>query len=96
MPGIDADPVRKLTELAADLSARKLVDRNREGSLRLTALAAAEGMSQPSMTRLVQRLERQGLVQRLGYPCENRVALLSLTDSIVQSRFAGEGVATIP
>ena len=110
MPGIDDDPLSRLIELAADLSVRKLVDRDetpvgasftlhridRERPLRLTAPVAAEGVSPPSMTQLVRRLERQGLVQRLSDPGDHRVALLSLTDSIVQSRFANEGVAKIP
>jgi DNA-binding MarR family transcriptional regulator len=34
----------------------------REGPLRLTELARAEGLSQPGMTQLVGRLERAGLV----------------------------------
>ena len=67
---------------AMDLTARYLSDRaglsasaafllnrvSREGPARLTSLATKEGVSQPSMTQLIQRLERQGLVTRLADP----------------------------
>jgi DNA-binding MarR family transcriptional regulator len=76
-----------------DLAARFLTDRAdlsasagfainrvcREGPLRLTALAAKEGISQPSMTQLIQRLERQGLVTRLADPDDGRAALIGIT-----------------
>jgi DNA-binding IscR family transcriptional regulator len=35
---------------------------------RLSALAAAEGISQPFMSELIKRLQRQGLVTRIGEP----------------------------
>ena len=54
---------------------------NREGSVRLTALAAAAGISQPSMTELVHRLERQGLAIRVDDPEDGRAALVDITDS---------------
>jgi len=54
---------------------------DREGPLRLTALAFREGISQPSMTQLIQRLERQGLVSRLADPGDRRAALVSITDA---------------
>jgi DNA-binding MarR family transcriptional regulator len=80
---------------AADLTMRYLTDRaglsasagsllnrvNRGGPDRLTALAAKEGVSQPSMTQLIQRLERQGLVTRLGDPDDGRVALVGITEA---------------
>ncbi|MEV5440724.1 MarR family transcriptional regulator [Streptomyces sp. NPDC052682] len=53
----------------------------REGPLRVTALAAAEGVAQPSMTQLVQRLETQGLATRVGDPADGRVTLVALTDA---------------
>jgi DNA-binding MarR family transcriptional regulator len=52
-----------------------------EGPTRLTALAAAEGVRQPSMSQLVQRLERQGLVVRLSDPDDGRAALIGITDA---------------
>lgn len=51
----------------------------RQGAQRITTLAAAEGVSQPSMTQLVQRLEQRGLVERTSDPSDGRVALVSLT-----------------
>lgn len=51
----------------------------RNGPQRITTLAAAEGVSQPSMTQLVQRLEQRGLVARTSDPADGRVALVGLT-----------------
>jgi DNA-binding MarR family transcriptional regulator len=53
---------------------------DREGPTRLTALAAAEGISQPAMTQLIQRLERHGLVERLSDPDDRRATLLTVTE----------------
>ena len=50
-----------------------------EGPVRLTALAAAVGISQPSMTELVHRLQRQGLVTRFNDPEDGRAALVGIT-----------------
>jgi DNA-binding MarR family transcriptional regulator len=80
---------------AMDLTARYLSNRtglsasagfllnrvSREGPARLTALATKEGVSQPSMTQLIQRLERQGLVTRLADPDDGRVALVAITQA---------------
>lgn len=52
-----------------------------EGPIRLTALAAAEGLAQPSMTALVQRLEEQGLASRVTHPEDGRVRLVAITDA---------------
>lgn len=52
-----------------------------EGPTRLTALATAEGISQPSMSQLVQRLEKQGLVARVSDPDDGRAALIDITDA---------------
>ncbi|MEU5304303.1 MarR family winged helix-turn-helix transcriptional regulator [Streptomyces noursei] len=52
---------------------------DQEGPIRLTALAAAEGIAQPSMTALVQRLEDQGLATRVGHPEDGRVRLVAIT-----------------
>ncbi|MEU2350310.1 MarR family transcriptional regulator [Modestobacter sp. NPDC049651] len=53
----------------------------RQGPTRLTDLATAEGVTQPSMTTLVARLTGQGLVQRRADPTDRRAVLLSLTDA---------------
>ena len=66
----------------ADLSASAAFALNRvcrEGPIRLTTLAAKEGVSQPSMTQLIQRLERLNLVARLADPCDGRAALIGIT-----------------
>lgn len=53
---------------------------DRSGPQRITTMAVAQGVSQPSMTQLVQRLEQRGLVTRTSDPSDGRVALVSLTD----------------
>ena len=82
-----------LLDHALDLTVRFLADRAdlsasaafvlnrvcREGPIRLTTLAAKEGVRQPSMTQLIQRLERQGLVARLADPDDGRATLIGIT-----------------
>jgi DNA-binding MarR family transcriptional regulator len=46
---------------------------------RLTDLAVAEGVSQPSMSALIARLVEQGLLRREPDPRDARAVLLSLT-----------------
>jgi DNA-binding MarR family transcriptional regulator len=48
---------------------------------RVTDLAAAEGVSQPAITQLVNRLEERGFVERRGDPGDGRVVLVRLTDA---------------
>jgi DNA-binding MarR family transcriptional regulator len=74
---------RHLTARAAlSLTATMTLDTlNREGPVRLTALAAAAGISQPSMTELVHRLERQGLAIRSDDPEDGRAALVNITNA---------------
>jgi DNA-binding MarR family transcriptional regulator len=63
-------------------NAAAVLDRlDREGSVRLTALAAGAGVSQPAMTELVQRLTSQGLVTRVSDPADGRAALVGITDA---------------
>jgi DNA-binding MarR family transcriptional regulator len=87
------DYVGELLDQALDLTARFLTDRAdlsasaafvlnrvcREGPIRLTTLAAKEAVSQPSMTQLIQRLERLDLVTRLPDPDDGRAALIGIT-----------------
>ena len=51
----------------------------REGAMRITALAEREGVTQPAMTGLVQRLEAGGLVTRTSDARDGRVALIDIT-----------------
>jgi len=48
---------------------------------RITELAELEGLAQPTMTLLVQRLEQRGWVKRERDPDDGRVVLVSLTDA---------------
>src|SRR5947209_10506423 len=50
-----------------------------DGPTRLTELAAATGVSQPAMTQLVGRMEREGLVVRLMDPADARATLVDIT-----------------
>lgn len=49
------------------------------GPLRLGDLASLEQVRPPSMTRIVARLEEEGLVERAPDPGDRRSALMSLT-----------------
>ena len=49
------------------------------GPQRITALAASEVVAQPTMTTLVGRLERDGLVRRGGDPGDARAVLVTIT-----------------
>ncbi len=51
------------------------------GPIRLTALAASEGVTQPAMTQLVGRLEDGGLAVRRADPDDGRVVNVEITDA---------------
>jgi DNA-binding MarR family transcriptional regulator len=51
------------------------------GPVRLTALAASEGVTQPAMTQLVGRLEDAGLAVRCADPDDGRVVNVEITDA---------------
>src|ERR1700754_4053916 len=90
-----ADDIAEMITLGTDVMFRYLVDRdalsasaalvlnriNREGPMRLTALAEAEGASQSGMTQLVQRMERQGLLERWSDPDDGRASLVMLGEA---------------
>lgn len=48
--------------------------------LRITELAAQEGLSQPSVTRMVERLEKLGLARRERGEADRRVVSVTITD----------------
>jgi DNA-binding MarR family transcriptional regulator len=52
----------------------------RGGPRRLTELAGLEGVTQPAMTQLVSRLERDGLANRAADPVDGRVVLVRITE----------------
>jgi DNA-binding MarR family transcriptional regulator len=62
-------------------SARVLAQLDDCGPARISALAAAGGVSQPSMTELVGRLEREDLVARFADPRDGRATLVDVTAS---------------
>jgi DNA-binding MarR family transcriptional regulator len=75
--------LRRLTpadgiSLTAASTLRRLA---RDGEHRLSELAVAERVSQPAMTQLVSRLERDGLVRRAAHPGDGRVVIVAVTDA---------------
>jgi DNA-binding MarR family transcriptional regulator len=50
------------------------------GPRRVTELAEFERLAQPTMTQLVKRLERDGLLTRTRHPADGRVVLVELTE----------------
>jgi DNA-binding MarR family transcriptional regulator len=94
-PGNSREDIAEMLEQASILTTRHITDQaplsltaalalsrlNREGPIRLTTLAAAEGIAQPSMTQLIQRLERQGLATRINDPEDGRAALVNITNA---------------
>jgi len=64
--------------VAGLLALRRLEE---EGPLRITDLAAAELVAQPTMTGIVRRLEQDGLVVRTPDPLDARAARIALTDA---------------
>jgi DNA-binding MarR family transcriptional regulator len=51
---------------------------------RITELALGEGVTQPAMTLLVNRLENRGWLRRDADPADGRAVLVSLTDRGVE------------
>ena len=73
--------VRHLARGASITSRTVLATLAEDGPTRLTALAAATGVSQPAMTQLVGRMEREGFVVRLIDPEDARATLVDVTDA---------------
>ncbi len=65
----------------------------RHGPQRITHLAAREGVTQPSMTALVTKLEDLGLAERRCDPSDGRVVLVALSPAgaryVTERRQAG-------
>jgi DNA-binding MarR family transcriptional regulator len=66
----------------ADISRSEasLLSRLERGPLRVTALAEHEGLAQPTITRLVEHLEKRGWVRRDRTPEDRRVVQVSVTE----------------
>jgi DNA-binding MarR family transcriptional regulator len=73
---------REAAELGMSRSAISLLAQLRDGGpQRVSDLAALEAVAQPSMTALVARLERQGLVRRTADPRDGRAVVVRLSPS---------------
>jgi DNA-binding MarR family transcriptional regulator len=73
---------RLLREISTDLgrtSSSVLKQLREVGPQRVTVLAANEAVAQPTMSALVQRLERRGLVTRAQDPADARANLVQIT-----------------
>ncbi|GIF19703.1 DNA-binding MarR family transcriptional regulator [Actinoplanes tereljensis] len=74
--------LRRLTprselSLTAASTLRRL---ERSGPHRLCELHAPEGVSQPAMTQLITRLEKEGLAKRGSDPDDGRAVVVTITD----------------
>ncbi|MCK2222046.1 MarR family transcriptional regulator (plasmid) [Actinomadura sp. ATCC 31491] len=52
-----------------------------QGPKRLTDLAAGEQVTQPAITQMVAKLEREGLVERRPDPSDRRAVLVRVTEA---------------
>ncbi|WP_042545474.1 MarR family winged helix-turn-helix transcriptional regulator [Leucobacter komagatae] len=59
---------------------RVLSDLERDGQARVTDLATAQRVAQPTMTTLLQRLGGEGWVSRIPDPADGRASLVGITD----------------
>ncbi|GAB1640168.1 MarR family winged helix-turn-helix transcriptional regulator [Krasilnikovia sp. MM14-A1259] len=92
------EALRRLTprdglSLTAVSTLRRL---QRSGPHRLCALHVAEGVTQPAMTQLVTRLERDGLATRGPDPADRRVVVVTITEAgeaLVEHRRARHAAA---
>ena len=69
---------REELSLTAASTLRRL---ERSGPHRLCELYAPEGVTQPAMTQLVTRLEKEGLAARSSDPADGRAVVVSITDA---------------
>lgn len=78
---VDA-PLRELGFAIGQLPV--LVSLKKRGALSQAELARIAQVEQPSMAQLLNRMERDGLVQRIADPADARSRLISLTDQALQ------------
>jgi DNA-binding MarR family transcriptional regulator len=69
---------REELSLTAASTLRRL---ERSGPHRLCELYAPEGVTQPAMTQLVTRLEKEGLAERSSDPADGRAVVVSITEA---------------
>jgi DNA-binding MarR family transcriptional regulator len=77
------DWLRQARDLSGvSASASSVLSRLRAGGpARVTDLAAREGLTQPGMTTLINRLEKEGLATRASDPLDGRAVLVAITDA---------------
>jgi DNA-binding MarR family transcriptional regulator len=78
-----SEVLRRLTprselSLTAASTLRRL---ERSGPHRLCELHQPEGVTQPAMTQLITRLEREGLAERGDDPADGRAVIVSITEA---------------
>ncbi len=61
----------------AEGSCLAIIDRH--GPLSLSDVASRENLSAPTITKIVMRLENQGLIERLSDPTDRRVSLVAVS-----------------
>ncbi|MHB1447209.1 MAG: MarR family winged helix-turn-helix transcriptional regulator [Acidimicrobiales bacterium] len=83
-----ASVVRRMPRDISLTAASTLYALERQGPQRLSRLAYLEGVTQPSMTALVTKLEHDGLVERRPDPADGRGVLVALTAA--GQRYASE------
>jgi DNA-binding MarR family transcriptional regulator len=74
-----AGVIRRRSRALSLTAASTLATLERSGPRRLTDLAVAEEIAQPSMTSLVTQLEQLGLAERLRDHLDARVVLVAIT-----------------
>ena len=79
-------------------AASTLATLERTGPRRVTDLAVAEGVTQPSMTVVITQLQHLGLAERRRDPADGRVVLVAITTAgrrhLTATRRAGASVFT--
>ncbi|GAA2596742.1 MarR family transcriptional regulator [Winogradskya consettensis] len=77
------DALRRLApRMGLSLTAHSTLKRlDQLGPQRLSELHAAESVTQPAMTQLVTRLEKDGFAVRGGDPADRRAVLVSITEA---------------
>ena len=61
----------------AEASCLAIIDRH--GPMPLSDVASRENLSAPTVTKIVVRLEREGLIERLDDPSDRRVSLVAVS-----------------